>query len=65
MAKNKTVGGEKWCGQCKQWLPVSQFLKVPKPFRVTGCNACARENMRKYSMTNMVGKMPEDFNLSE
>lgn len=55
--------GEKQCKLCHRWLPVSQFLWEGQRngFRVTYCNSCVKENMKRYSMTRMVGRLPEEF----
>lgn len=54
-------GSEKFCGQCKIWKPVDQFLAVRRGYRVTACGACARENMVRWSRTANVGIRPEDI----
>lgn len=38
-----------WCSQCKTDKPKEQFFPINKPgWKVTKCNACVRENMRRY-----------------
>jgi hypothetical protein len=38
-----------WCTQCKTDKPETEFLKVRRGWKVDKCNACAGENMRRYS----------------
>lgn len=51
------------CSVCGQVLPLSQFLWNGRrgDFRVTGCNSCVNRNMARWAKSNMVGKMPDEF----
>jgi len=49
------------CKQCKQDLEDDKFLPVRRGRKVRICNDCAVGNMRKWAASQMVGKMPEEF----
>lgn len=42
------TNGLKLCKQCRRERPNDEFFPVRRPWRVDFCNACVRENMRRY-----------------
>lgn len=54
-------GDQKYCGSCKQWKPLTQFLPQRKGVKYLFCLPCASRNMTRWARTANVGLKPEDI----
>lgn len=42
---------EKWCKQCKRVKNKSEYMEIPRGWKINICINCARENMSRWEHT--------------